>query len=53
MSNNFQFGIEEEYFIVDAETKAVQRRMPTASSSRSSATSARRSRASSCKRSSR
>ncbi len=30
MSNNFQFGIEEEYFIVDAETKAVQRRMPTA-----------------------
>ncbi len=30
MTNNFRFGIEEEYFVVDEETKAVQRRMPTA-----------------------
>ena len=27
--NDFSFGIEEEYFVVDAETKLVQRRMPT------------------------
>lgn len=30
MADNYSFGIEEEYFIVDAETKAVQRRMPAA-----------------------
>lgn len=30
MTNEFSFGIEEEYFVVDAETKAAQRRMPTA-----------------------
>lgn len=30
MADEFSFGIEEEYFIVDAETKAVQRRMPAA-----------------------
>jgi carboxylate-amine ligase len=30
MAENYSFGIEEEYFIVDAETKAVQRRMPSA-----------------------
>jgi carboxylate-amine ligase len=30
MADSFSFGIEEEYFIVDAETKAVQRRMPAA-----------------------
>jgi len=30
MADTYSFGIEEEYFIVDAETKAVQRRMPAA-----------------------
>ena len=30
MADNYSFGIEEEYFIVDVETKAVQRRMPAA-----------------------
>jgi carboxylate-amine ligase len=30
MADTYSFGIEEEYFIVDAETKAVQRRMPSA-----------------------
>lgn len=30
MADSYSFGIEEEYFIVDAETKAVQRRMPAA-----------------------
>ncbi|MBK8007204.1 MAG: carboxylate-amine ligase [Rhizobiales bacterium] len=30
MAENYSFGIEEEYFIVDADTKAVQRRMPSA-----------------------
>jgi carboxylate-amine ligase len=30
MADNYSFGIEEEYFIVDAETKAAQRRMPAA-----------------------
>lgn len=30
MADQFSFGIEEEYFIVDAETKAMQRRMPAA-----------------------
>lgn len=30
MADNYSFGIEEEYFIVDADTKAVQRRMPAA-----------------------
>jgi carboxylate-amine ligase len=30
MTNEFSFGIEEEYFVVDAGTKAAQRRMPTA-----------------------
>lgn len=30
MADEFSFGIEEEYFLVDAETKAVQRRMPAA-----------------------
>jgi carboxylate-amine ligase len=29
MMNDFSFGLEEEYFVVDAATKAVQRRMPT------------------------
>jgi carboxylate-amine ligase len=29
MKDDFSFGIEEEYFVVDAETRAVQRRMPT------------------------
>src|SRR3954454_4278206 len=28
MANNYTFGIEEEYFVVDAETKLVLRRMP-------------------------
>lgn len=28
MANNFTFGIEEEYFLVDAETKQVTRTMP-------------------------
>src|SRR5262247_1538783 len=28
MVDNFRFGIEEEYFLVDAETKRVARRMP-------------------------
>ncbi len=28
MSHQYRFGIEEEFFVVDAETKAVQRRMP-------------------------
>ncbi len=30
MASEYGFGIEEEYFIVDAETKAVQRKMPAA-----------------------
>ena len=30
MAQEFSCGIEEEYFLVNAETKAVQRRMPTA-----------------------
>ncbi len=30
MAGDYSFGIEEEYFVVDAETKAVQRRMPAA-----------------------
>jgi carboxylate-amine ligase len=30
MSDDYRFGIEEEYFIVDAESKAVQRKMPAA-----------------------
>lgn len=30
MTNEYGFGIEEEYFVVDAETKAVQRKMPAA-----------------------
>ncbi|HMN50961.1 MAG TPA: glutamate-cysteine ligase family protein, partial [Xanthobacteraceae bacterium] len=30
MTNEYSFGIEEEYFVVHAETKAVQRRMPSA-----------------------
>lgn len=30
MSEDYRFGIEEEYFIVDAESKAVQRKMPAA-----------------------
>jgi carboxylate-amine ligase len=30
MTNDYGFGIEEEYFVVDAETKAVQRKMPAA-----------------------
>ena len=30
MADDYSFGIEEEYFVVDAETKAVQRRMPAA-----------------------
>ncbi|WP_035713081.1 carboxylate-amine ligase [Azorhizobium doebereinerae] len=29
MSDHYRFGIEEEFFVVDAETKAVQRRMPS------------------------
>ncbi|WP_163068266.1 hypothetical protein, partial [Acinetobacter baumannii] len=28
MSDTCRFGIEEEFFVVDAETKAVMRRMP-------------------------
>jgi len=30
MGGDFTFGIEEEYFLVDAETKLVARRMPEA-----------------------
>ncbi len=30
MSDDFKFGIEEEYFLVDAETKSVSREMPQA-----------------------
>src|SRR5437667_8094027 len=30
MEGNFKFGIEEEYFLVDAETKLVTRRMSDA-----------------------
>ncbi|MCC6948023.1 MAG: carboxylate-amine ligase [Bradyrhizobiaceae bacterium] len=30
MSNEYQIGVEEEYFIVDAESKAVQKKMPAA-----------------------
>lgn len=30
MAGDYSFGIEEEYFVVDAESKAVQRRMPAA-----------------------
>jgi carboxylate-amine ligase len=30
MADTYSFGIEEEYFLVDAESKAVQRRMPAA-----------------------
>lgn len=29
MSNQYSFGIEEEFFVVDERTKAVQRRMPS------------------------
>ncbi len=29
MAGQYRFGIEEEFFVVDAETKTVQRRMPT------------------------
>ncbi|QRG05852.1 carboxylate-amine ligase [Xanthobacter dioxanivorans] len=29
MSNTYKFGIEEEFFVVDANTKSVQRRMPS------------------------
>lgn len=29
MTSTYKFGIEEEFFVVDAETKAVQRRMPS------------------------
>ncbi|TDT99461.1 MULTISPECIES: carboxylate-amine ligase [Azorhizobium] len=29
MSNDYRFGIEEEFFVVDAETKAALRRMPS------------------------
>ena len=28
MSDDYKFGIEEEYFLVDAETKSVSREMP-------------------------
>jgi hypothetical protein len=28
MSDEYKFGIEEEYFLVDAETKSVAREMP-------------------------
>jgi carboxylate-amine ligase len=28
MSGDFKFGIEEEFFLVDAETKSVSREMP-------------------------
>ena len=28
MTGNFRFGIEEEYFLVDAATKSVTRSMP-------------------------
>jgi len=28
MSDQYSFGIEEEYFLVDAETKFVNRKMP-------------------------
>ena len=30
MSDDYKFGIEEEYFLVDAETKSVAREMPAA-----------------------
>jgi carboxylate-amine ligase len=30
MADEYRFGIEEEYFVVDAETKAIQRKMPAA-----------------------
>jgi carboxylate-amine ligase len=30
MVHEYRFGIEEEYFVVDAETKAIQRKMPAA-----------------------
>ena len=30
MAGDFTFGIEEEYFLVDAETKSVARGMPQA-----------------------
>jgi carboxylate-amine ligase len=30
MKDNFSFGIEEEYFLVNAETKLVTRAMPAA-----------------------
>src|SRR5437764_13235155 len=30
MSDEYKFGIEEEYFLVDAETKSVSREMPRA-----------------------
>ena len=32
MSDDYKFGIEEEYFLVDAETKSVAREMPRSSS---------------------
>src|SRR6476661_5353916 len=30
MSDEYKFGVEEEYFLVDAETKSVAREMPDA-----------------------
>jgi len=30
MSDEYRFGVEEEYFVVDAESKAVQKKMPAA-----------------------
>ncbi|MEX2128309.1 MAG: carboxylate-amine ligase [Xanthobacteraceae bacterium] len=30
MTDEYKFGLEEEYFVVDAETKAIQRKMPAA-----------------------
>lgn len=30
MADDYRFGIEEEFFVVDAETKAIQRKMPAA-----------------------
>ena len=34
MSDDYKFGIEEEFFLVDAETKSVAREMPQDSSRR-------------------
>lgn len=30
MADDYRFGIEEEYFVVDAESKAMQKKMPAA-----------------------